>query len=123
MSPLTRALQTASLAFPTYDGRIEVEPLARERVWLSSDCGRSPDELKADFPDGRWVSKQVSTLNDEPACEPSAVCRLGKLRSSKLDGSRPVAPRRYTFDHLPSIWWYNGDSSDPKRVILEPERE
>lgn len=27
-----------------------VEPLARERVWLASDTGRSPDLLAKDFP-------------------------------------------------------------------------
>ena len=52
VSPLTRALLTAQLAFPHYDGPVEVEALARERVWLSSDCGRSPAELKEDFPEG-----------------------------------------------------------------------
>eukprot|EP00967_Tisochrysis_lutea_P129042 scaffold221474_cov17-Tisochrysis_lutea.AAC.2 len=52
ISPLTRALQTASLAFlPWYSGRVIVEPLARERVWLSSDTGRSPDLLAQDFKD------------------------------------------------------------------------
>ena len=53
VSPLTRAIQTTALAWPHYDGPVEVEALARERVWLSSDCGRSPAELKAEFPDGR----------------------------------------------------------------------
>ena len=49
VSPLTRALHTANLAFSHYDGPIVVEALARERVWLSSDCGRSPEELRAEF--------------------------------------------------------------------------
>ena len=53
VSPLTRALQTAAHAFEHYDGPIEVEALARERVYLSSDCGRSPDELRKEFPDSR----------------------------------------------------------------------
>lgn len=54
VSPLTRALRTAELAFPHYNGRIEVEALCRERVYLSSDCGRPPAELKADFPHGKF---------------------------------------------------------------------
>lgn len=50
-SPLTRALHTAELAFenslacPTV-----VEPMCSERIWLSSDVGRQPNELQADFP-------------------------------------------------------------------------
>jgi len=80
VSPLTRAMQTADLAFAHYDGPVLVEPLARERVWLSSDVGRPPSELREEF-----------------------------------QGSR------YTFDHLPDIWWYNGGRRDPKHVVLEPE--
>ncbi|KAG2446684.1 hypothetical protein HYH02_008252 [Chlamydomonas schloesseri] len=55
VSPLTRALQTAQLAFlPHYEGPILVEPLARERVWHASDIGSGRDKLQATFPEGRY---------------------------------------------------------------------
>ncbi len=54
VSPLTRALHTAQLAWlPHYQGPVVVEPLARERVWFSSDVGRTAEELQQEFPDGR----------------------------------------------------------------------
>ena len=50
VSPLTRALQTAHLAFlPHYHGPVVVQPLARERVWHSSDLGRTPAELDKEW--------------------------------------------------------------------------
>lgn len=61
VSPLTRAIQTADIAYASYQGPILVEPLARERVWLSSDCGRSPAELAKDFPSGRWDYNQMAS--------------------------------------------------------------
>ena len=39
ISPLRRTLQTAELAFPGASCPRVVEPLARERIWLSSDVG------------------------------------------------------------------------------------
>jgi broad specificity phosphatase PhoE len=54
-SPLTRALQTAELAFgPLIDAGVPclALPLARERLFLSSDVGRPGLELAAEFP--RW---------------------------------------------------------------------
>lgn len=50
-SPLTRAMRTAELAFEGVDGvpRL-VSHLARERLWHSSDVGRVPEEVAADFP-------------------------------------------------------------------------
>ncbi len=53
VSPLGRALHTAQLAFPDFDGPIEVEALATERVYLSAEVGKSPSELMRAFPDGR----------------------------------------------------------------------
>lgn len=51
VSPLTRALQTAELAFGSPPGcPTIVQPLARERLYLSSDVGRPPAELAAEFP-------------------------------------------------------------------------
>lgn len=50
VSPLTRALHTAELAFPSFLGPRVVEALTRERVYLSSDAGRAPSELAGEFP-------------------------------------------------------------------------
>jgi broad specificity phosphatase PhoE len=51
VSPLSRALHTAALAFGEDPGcPVVVEPLWRERLYLSSDCGRAPALLAADFP-------------------------------------------------------------------------
>ncbi|GIL88886.1 hypothetical protein Vretimale_16910 [Volvox reticuliferus] len=55
VSPLSRALQTAQMAFlPHYDGPVLVEPLARERVWHASDIGSSREHLARTFPDTRF---------------------------------------------------------------------
>ncbi|GIL50443.1 hypothetical protein Vafri_6566 [Volvox africanus] len=55
VSPLSRALQTAQIAFlPHYDGPVLVEPLARERVWHASDIGSSREHLARTFPDARF---------------------------------------------------------------------
>ncbi|KAL6762250.1 histidine phosphatase superfamily [Haematococcus lacustris] len=51
VSPLARALQTATLAFlPHYSGPVMVEALARERVYMSGDCGSVRSRLQAEFP-------------------------------------------------------------------------
>ncbi|PNH09945.1 hypothetical protein TSOC_003404 [Tetrabaena socialis] len=60
VSPLTRCLQTATAAcaqlLEQHRGArgeqmpLEVEPLLRERVTLSSEVGRPPAELRRDFP-------------------------------------------------------------------------
>lgn len=50
VSPLTRTLQTADLAFADYKGPRVIEKLARERLYLSSDAGTTPDLLQAKFP-------------------------------------------------------------------------
>lgn len=51
VSPLTRCLQTCRLVFEGQEDipRV-VTPLASERVWHSSDVGRSPRELEIEFP-------------------------------------------------------------------------
>jgi broad specificity phosphatase PhoE len=51
-SPLRRALRTAELAFsglPPFVPRV-VTALCRERLYHSSDVGRSPEVVKAEFP-------------------------------------------------------------------------
>ena len=60
-SPLTRALQTAEILFG--DGVLSKDiprlalPIASERVWLSSDIGRSSNVLRHEFPE--WDFSQV----------------------------------------------------------------
>jgi len=56
VSPLSRAMQTARITWAHYSGPVVVEALARERVWLSSDCGRAPQELQDEF--GTFVNGQ-----------------------------------------------------------------
>ena len=56
-SPLSRALHTASLAFA--GEQLQKVPRVvhagiRERIWLTSDVGRSPDELTAAWSDQGW---------------------------------------------------------------------
>uniref|UniRef100_A0A7S0RNA3 Uncharacterized protein n=1 Tax=Chlamydomonas leiostraca TaxID=1034604 RepID=A0A7S0RNA3_9CHLO len=53
VSPLTRCLQTAQCAGvggEGWDVPVQVEPLLRERVTLSSEVGRHPGDLAAEFP-------------------------------------------------------------------------
>lgn len=56
-SPLSRALHTASLAFegePLRQVPRAVHAGLRERMWLSSDVGTSPDELSAAWSGKDW---------------------------------------------------------------------
>lgn len=51
VSPLTRALQTATIAFGDQPPcPVHVEPLWRERLYLSSDVGRHPEQLQQEYP-------------------------------------------------------------------------
>lgn len=83
VSPLTRAIQTAQLAFPHHDGPVHVEPLCRERVWHASDIGQSPQRLQQAFqedprfkfehlPDVWWYTGQPEKPL-EPCQEPEDV--------------------------------------------------
>jgi len=49
-SPLTRAIETAQLAFAAHGVPLRIEALHRERAEHSGDLGRSPRLLKNDFP-------------------------------------------------------------------------
>lgn len=50
ISPLTRALQTATGIFGDRETPVRIEALAAERVENSCDIGRRPRELARDFP-------------------------------------------------------------------------
>ncbi|GBF89106.1 hypothetical protein Rsub_01823 [Raphidocelis subcapitata] len=74
VSPLTRAIQTALLAFGERPPcPVLVEPLFRERLYLSSDVGRPPAELATEFPhlefdhlpDVWWHSDDEASGSDE----------------------------------------------------------
>lgn len=55
VSPLTRAVQTATLAYGTQPPcPVHVEPLWRERLYLSSDVGRHPQQLQQEYPQFGW---------------------------------------------------------------------
>jgi len=53
-SPLSRAIHTATLAFRGTSVPRVVSPLIRERMWLSSDVGSSPENLAAEFGKDGW---------------------------------------------------------------------
>lgn len=50
-SPLTRAIQTTLHAFGLDHAPVQVEALHRERLEHSGDVGRSPRDLRREFPD------------------------------------------------------------------------
>eukprot|EP00850_Spirogloea_muscicola_P015179 SM000114S24142 [mRNA] locus=s114:180400:186654:+ [translate_table: standard] len=49
-SPLTRALQTMELVFPAAKAPKVVEAAARERLYMASDMGRSPEVVAHEYP-------------------------------------------------------------------------
>eukprot|EP00850_Spirogloea_muscicola_P020453 SM000216S06579 [mRNA] locus=s216:174941:180922:- [translate_table: standard] len=49
-SPLTRALQTMELVFPAAKAPKVVEAAARERLYMASDVGRSPEVVADEYP-------------------------------------------------------------------------
>ena len=66
VSPLTRTLQTADLAFEDYKGPRQVEVGLRERLYLSSDVGSTPDFLNSTFPHYDFSSLQQRTWWYDP---------------------------------------------------------
>ena len=76
LSPMTRALQTATLAFPNASARppFVATSLARERVWLHACDGRRPrSELQRDFAhlDFGAVTSEVDKMFELKENEPS----------------------------------------------------
>lgn len=105
-SPLTRCLETATLAFKPLNAEIIALPLLRERLQLSSEVGRPFEELKADFPDVNfelfmpqsnnepwWYHENINGINkdsnDGIIQEPESVYleRLDELRQLLADES------------------------------------
>ncbi|MEW5297779.1 MAG: hypothetical protein WDW36_000963 [Sanguina aurantia] len=62
VSPMTRTLNTASLAFPNYAGPVIVLALATERLWLASDCGREAKVLEQEFGGGRYDFSELPEI-------------------------------------------------------------
>ena len=76
VSPMTRALQTATLAFPNASARppFVTTSLARERVWLHACDGRRPrSELQRDFAhvDFSEVTSEIDEMFEHKENEPS----------------------------------------------------
>jgi len=76
VSPMTRALQTATLAFPSASARppFVATSLARERVWLHACDGRRPrSELQRDFAhvDFSEVTSEMDEMFEHKENEPS----------------------------------------------------
>ena len=90
-SPLTRALMTADLAFgddPAAFPRI-AQPFIAERRWLSSDVGRSPAELSAEF--GHY---DLSALGETWWWEgDDAAAAAARAARAKLQGVAPAELR------------------------------
>ncbi|KAG2494554.1 hypothetical protein HYH03_007321 [Edaphochlamys debaryana] len=97
-SPLTRCLQTAVAACQglRHGVRIEAEPLLRERLTLSSEVGRPPEELARDFPEVRfppdmehvwWYTEGLEPHKVAREPQPVYEARLERLRCSLA--SRP----------------------------------
>mmetsp|Transcript_35641 Transcript_35641/g.72639 ORF Transcript_35641/g.72639 Transcript_35641/m.72639 type:complete len:268 (-) Transcript_35641:91-894(-) len=67
-SPLTRALQTADKAFDAAQvspgKRMVVTPLCAERLYLSSDVGRSPAVLQLEFPAFNFSDSMASSKGE-----------------------------------------------------------
>ena len=71
VSPLTRAMHTAQLAFPSYqsEARWVAQPDARERLFHSSDIGRPVDELRGDdyhFVDYSLIEEEETWWGGDP---------------------------------------------------------
>ena len=99
-SPLTRALHTAQLVFEGLNQPAVVEPLCSERLWLSSDVGRQPEELQVDFPDVDftmlkrvwWHSNSSGdTKHVQPESEGGGpnLCELSYANIAKLHNNKP----------------------------------
>lgn len=108
VSPLTRALHTATLAFPFLVDESRNPPakaamvslaLARERVWLSSDVGRPRSALASEYPhvcfadlpgcDSPWWHGGAEAARGRVRLEPAGSFRrrVAQLREALL--SRP----------------------------------
>ena len=71
VSPLTRAMHTAQLAFPSYQSEVRwvAQPDARERLFHSSDIGRPVDELRGDgyhFVDYSLIEEEETWWGGDP---------------------------------------------------------
>eukprot|EP00601_Ochromonadales_sp_CCMP2298_P031476 CAMPEP_0173332156 /NCGR_PEP_ID=MMETSP1144-20121109/4206_1 /TAXON_ID=483371 /ORGANISM="non described non described, Strain CCMP2298" /LENGTH=334 /DNA_ID=CAMNT_0014277029 /DNA_START=80 /DNA_END=1081 /DNA_ORIENTATION=+ len=99
-SPLTRTLQTAEIVFghqrqllPLGIPRIS-HPLLRERLYLSSDVGRSRSELSGDYPDwdfsalpeGSWWYTHPDALRRSFDAYVSTTRRVRRLKDGTVDG-------------------------------------
>ncbi|KAI8474897.1 MAG: histidine phosphatase superfamily [Monoraphidium minutum] len=98
VSPLSRAVMTALLAFGERPPcPVVVEPLFRERLYLSSDVGRSPGDLARDFPhlsfdhlpDVWWHSDDSDTSGGDGSASDGGGGG-GSSRSRSRSGGEPI---------------------------------
>ena len=74
VSPLSRALDTAARAFRSVQCPRVVEPLAAERIWLSSDVGTPASQLAEAFPQYDLTGLDEIWWHTEGATDPKAIC-------------------------------------------------
>lgn len=75
VSPMSRTLHTADLVFEHYTGPRVVEALARERLWLASDIGSHPDELRKNFNCGKYDFDELDDIwwHNGGSSDPKAI--------------------------------------------------
>jgi len=133
-SPLTRALQTAQIAFAKTNVPIEVNALQREAIRNRCDIGRSPDVLAKEFPSIDftklekvwWYTSQVKSPNcksmREPL-EPESVVdeRVQQFRSylqSRSEECIGIIGHSLFFKKLTNRSFENAEM---RRLFMDPE--
>lgn len=99
-SPLTRALATADLAFGDVRPRCLVDPDLAERRYLSSDVGRPPADVAAEYPRFADALRALEASwwweGDHQAAEAALQSRLALQDSDELKGfALPVEPNQH----------------------------
>ncbi len=101
-SPLRRALRTAELAFSAPAAAALprlVTPLCRERLYHSSDVGRDPALVAAEFPAwharGARAPTSRSTTHTELSAAFSFLAGVGLMRCSPSGGTPTATATRW----------------------------
>ena len=130
VSPLTRALQTATGAFEGIPGiNVEVLPDLRERLTESCDVGRPTDELRREFPD---VDFSALLVHSTPTSTPTRPTRRDSSTGQPMGSSPRVGTGSSSAGSLKDavqddeferemervrmrdgIWWYVDPEADP----------
>ena len=130
VSPLTRALQTATGAFEGIPGiNVEVLPDLRELLTESCDVGRPTDELRREFPD---VDFSALLVHSTPTSTPTRPTRRDSSTGQPMGSSPRVGTGSSSAGSLKDavqddeferemervrmrdgIWWYVDPEADP----------